>query len=64
MAHLLEHLAFKGTQDVQGEAFQRRLDQYTLSTNASTEYYTTRYTNIVRADQQALDQVLYLNRSV
>lgn len=60
MAHLLEHLAFKGTQDVQGEAFQRRLDQYTLSTNASTEYYTTRYTNIVRADQQALDQVLYL----
>lgn len=60
LAHLLEHLAFKGTQDVKGEAFQRRLDQYTLMTNASTEYYSTRYTNIVRPDQQALNEVLYL----
>ena len=34
LAHLLEHLAFKGTQDVKGEEFQRRLDQYTLMTNA------------------------------
>jgi hypothetical protein len=32
----LEHLAFKGTQNVKGEEFQRRLDQYTLMTNAST----------------------------
>lgn len=40
LAHLLEHLAFKGTQDVQGEEFQRRLDQYTLATNASTDYYS------------------------
>jgi zinc protease len=35
LAHLLEHLAFKGTQNVKGEEFQRRLDQYTLMTNAS-----------------------------
>ena len=60
LAHLLEHLAFKGTQHVQGEEFQRRLDQYTLMTNASTDYYSTRYTNIVRPDINALDQVLYL----
>ena len=46
LAHLLEHLAFKGTQHVKGEEFQRRLDQYTLSNNASTDYYSTRYTNI------------------
>ena len=39
LAHLLEHLAFKGTQDIKGEEFQRRLDQYTLMTNASTDYY-------------------------
>ena len=29
LAHLLEHLAFKGTQNIKGEEFQRRLDQYT-----------------------------------
>ena len=60
LAHLLEHLAFKGTQDVKGEEFQRRLDQYTLMTNASTEYYSTRYTNIVRPETQALNEILYL----
>ncbi|KJV40432.1 M16 family metallopeptidase [Acinetobacter brisouii] len=60
LAHLLEHLAFKGTQDVQGEEFQRRLDQYTLATNASTDYYSTKYTNIIRPDPKAIDQVLYL----
>ncbi|MEH1709225.1 pitrilysin family protein [Acinetobacter pittii] len=60
LAHLLEHLAFKGTQNVKGEEFQRRLDQYTLMTNASTDYYSTKYTNIVRPEKTALDQVLYL----
>ena len=60
LAHLLEHLAFKGTQDVKGDEFQRRLDQYTLMTNASTEYYSTRYTNIVRPEPQALNEILYL----
>lgn len=60
LAHLLEHLAFKGTQNVKGEEFQRRLDQYTLMTNASTDYYSTKYTNIVRPEKIALDQVLYL----
>ena len=37
LAHLLEHLAFKGTENVKGDEFQRRLDQYTLMTNASTD---------------------------
>ena len=60
LAHLLEHLAFKGTQDIKGEEFQRRLDQYTLMTNASTDYYSTKYTNIVRPDQKILDEVIYL----
>ncbi|WP_372376281.1 M16 family metallopeptidase [Acinetobacter ursingii] len=60
LAHLLEHLAFKGTQDVKGDEFQRRLDQYTLMTNASTEYYSTRYTNIMRPEPQALNEILYL----
>lgn len=60
LAHLLEHLAFKGTKNTKGEEFQRQLDQFTLSTNASTEYYSTRYTNIVRPDQNALAQVLRL----
>ncbi len=60
LAHLLEHLAFKGTQDIKGEEFQRRLDQYTLMTNASTDYYSTKYTNIVRPDQKTLNEVIYL----
>ena len=60
LAHLLEHLAFKGTQDVKGEEFQRRLDQYTLMNNASTDYYATQYLNIVRPEKKALDEILYL----
>ncbi len=60
LAHLLEHLAFKGTKNVKGDEFQRRLDQHTLMTNASTGYYSTQYTNIVRPEQPALNQVLYL----
>ncbi len=60
LAHLLEHLAFKGTQNVAEKEFQRQLDQYTLMTNASTDYYSTRYTNIVRPDQDALNHVIHL----
>ena len=60
LAHLLEHLAFKGTENVKGDEFQRRLDQFTLMTNASTNYYSTKYTNVVRPEQNALDQVLHL----
>lgn len=60
LAHLLEHLAFKGTKDVPGEEFQRRLDQYTLSNNASTGYYATQYSNVIRAEQKAINQILYL----
>jgi len=60
LAHLLEHLAFKGTQNVKGDEFQRRLDQYTLMTNASTDYYATKYLNIVRPEKNALNEILYL----
>lgn len=64
LAHLLEHLAFKGTQNVKGEEFQRRLDQYTLMTNASTDYYSTKYTNIVRPEKLHLIKYCILNLSV
>lgn len=60
LAHLLEHLAFKGTENIKGDEFQRRLDQHTLSTNASTDYYATKYTNIVRPEQSALNEVIRL----
>lgn len=60
LAHLLEHLAFKGTQNVKGDEFQRRLDQFTLMTNASTDYYATKYINIVRPEKNALNEILYL----
>ncbi|NHB58267.1 insulinase family protein [Acinetobacter sp. 194] len=60
LAHLLEHLAFKGTQNVKGEEFQRRLDQFTLMTNASTDYYSTKYINVVRPEKTVIDEVLYL----
>ncbi len=60
LAHLLEHLAFKGTINIKGEEFQRQLDQYTLSNNASTDYYSTRYTNIIRPDPISLNKMLEL----
>ena len=60
LAHLLEHLAFKGTQNIQGDEFQRRLDQYTLMNNASTDYYSTKYTSIIRPEQAAINEMIYL----
>ena len=61
LAHLLEHLAFnKGTQAIPGDEFQRRLSQYTLSNNASTSYYSTQYSNVVRAEQKAIAEILHL----
>ena len=60
LAHLLEHLAFKGTKNIQGEEFQRRLDQYTLSNNASTDYHATKYINTIRPDQNAINQLIHL----
>ncbi|WP_347460678.1 pitrilysin family protein [Acinetobacter thermotolerans] len=60
LAHLLEHLAFKGTENIKGDEFQRRLDQYTLSSNASTDYYSTKYTNLIRPENTALAAVIQL----
>lgn len=60
LAHLLEHLAFKGTQNIQGEEFQRRLDKYTLRSNAVTNHQATRYLNVLRPDQEAIRQILAL----
>ena len=53
LAHLLEHLAFKGTKNVPAEEFQRRLDQHSLMHNASTDYYSTKYTNIIRPETRS-----------
>ena len=63
LAHLLEHLAFKRHAKCKGEEFQRRLDQYTLMTNASTDYYSTKYTNIVRPEKQHSIKCCTLNLS-
>ena len=60
LAHLLEHLAFKGTENVKGDEYQRRLDQYTLSSNASTDYYSTKYTSVIRPEQNAINEMIYL----
>ena len=60
LAHLLEHLAFKGSENIQGDEFQRRLDQYTLNSNAMTDYRSTRYLNTLRPDAKAIDAVLQL----
>lgn len=60
LAHLLEHLAFKGTKAVAGAEFQRRLNQHTLSNNASTSYYSTQYSNVIRAEQKAVNEILHL----
>lgn len=60
LAHLLEHLAFKGTQNIAGDEFQHRLDKYTLRSNAVTNHYATRYFNVVRPDINAISQVLLL----
>ncbi len=60
LAHLLEHLAFKGTQNIPAKAFQQRLDQYTLFNNASTSYYATQYTNLVRPETKAIQEMLLL----
>ncbi|AXF45800.1 M16 family metallopeptidase [Acinetobacter johnsonii] len=60
LAHLLEHLAFKGTKNVPGDEFQRRLDQYGLMNNASTDYYSTKYINVVRPEQNAINELIHL----
>lgn len=60
LAHLLEHLAFKGTENVKGAEFQRRLDQYSLSNNASTDYYATKYLNLVRPEQSSINALIHL----
>lgn len=60
LAHLLEHLAFKGTKHIAGNEFQRRLDKYTLRANAVTNHYATRYLNVIRPDAESIRQVLQL----
>ena len=60
LAHLLEHLAFKGTENIKGDEFQRRLDQYTLNSNASTDFYSTQYISMLRPEKTAIDEMLFL----
>lgn len=60
LAHLLEHLLFKGTENIQGEEFQRRLDQHTLSSNAMTSFHYTAYVNVLPAEQKNLNEIILL----
>lgn len=60
LAHLLEHLLFKGTQNVPDDEFQRRLDQNTLMTNAMTGFHFTSYINVLPADQNKINQLIHL----
>lgn len=60
LAHLLEHLAFKGTTKVPEKKFQQQLEQYTLTNNASTDYYVTQYTNEISSDIKAIKEVIRL----
>lgn len=60
LAHLLEHLLFKGTENIKDEEFQRRLDQHTLMTNAMTSFHFTSYINVLPAEQKNLNEILLL----
>lgn len=60
MAHLLEHLAFKGTENIKEGNFQSALDQYTLFSNARTDYYSTQYMSEIRSEQNTINKVIEL----
>ncbi len=60
LAHLLEHLAFKGTKNIPEDEFQRRLDQYTLMNNAMTSFDYTSYINVLPAEQKNINELLFL----
>ena len=60
LAHLLEHLAFKGTKNIPEDKFQHQLEQYTLTNNASTDYYVTQYTNEISPDFKNIQRVIGL----
>ncbi|MFH1529673.1 MAG: pitrilysin family protein [Pseudomonadota bacterium] len=51
IAHLFEHLMFKGTRDVPGTEFDRRLEEAGVSTNASTWLDWTCFTHDLPRDQ-------------
>ncbi len=51
IAHLFEHLMFKGTRDVPGTDFDRRLEEAGVSTNAATWLDWTCYTQNLPRDQ-------------
>ena len=54
IAHLFEHLMFKGTHRVPGTEFDRRLEQAGVSTNAATWLDWTCYTQDLPRDQLEL----------
>lgn len=60
LAHLLEHLAFKGTKEVDEKSFLQRLQKNTLYQNAYTTFDRTSYINRIQPNQQAIDEVVYL----
>lgn len=60
LAHLLEHLLFKGTENIKDDEFQRRLDQHSLMNNAMTGFHFTSYINVVPAQQKNINEILLL----
>lgn len=60
LAHLLEHLAFKGTKEVDEKSFIQRLQKNTLYQNAYTNFDRTSYINRIQPNLQAINEVLYL----
>jgi len=64
IAHLFEHLMFKGTRRVPGTEFDRRLEEAGVSTNAATWLDWTCYTHDLPRDQLDLVARLEADRTV
>lgn len=58
ISHLLEHLMFRGTEDVPDGEFDAVIEAYGVKANAWTWYDTTAYTAI--APVEALDKIMHL----
>lgn len=59
LAHVLEHMAYKGTQGTSAVDFQQQFDQFTQNHLAITDYFSTSYISILN-NEETLNQVLEL----
>ncbi|KAF0145652.1 MAG: mitochondrial processing peptidase [Rhodospirillaceae bacterium] len=62
IAHMLEHMMFKGTREVSGDEFSRLVARYGGINNAATSYDWTIYYEIIAADQLELIMRLEADR--